>query len=59
MDRLWWIWQQQDLPRRLTTYSSQASIQDELLMGGIGSDTVVKDVMNTEGNSFCYRYQYL
>lgn len=64
LDRLWWMWQQRDLPRRLTEYygptgmnsSEKATLQDILSLGGLVDDVLVADIMDTEGGYLCYRY---
>jgi tyrosinase len=64
LDRLWWMWQQRGLPRRLTEYHGPASanatvgatIQDLLLFRGISEYIPVSYIMDTEGGHLCYRY---
>jgi tyrosinase len=66
VDRLWWLWQQQD-PARLSVYNGEAwhlgetgsrevSLDDKLLMGGIEDDVTVRDVIDTQGGRLCYTY---
>lgn len=64
LDRLWWLWQQRDIPRRLSEYHGRAStngtigatLQDVLTLKGLMSDISVSDIMDTEGGYLCYRY---
>ncbi|KAK4233363.1 hypothetical protein C8A03DRAFT_38930 [Achaetomium macrosporum] len=66
IDRLWWLWQQQD-PSRLSEYNGEAShfnetgsrevsLDDMLLMGGIEDDVTVREVMDVQGDRLCYTY---
>ena len=64
LDRLWWLWQMRDSPRRLTEYngrtnklsSAAASMTDIIDLGGLADSLAVENVMNTVGDSLCYRY---
>ncbi|RFU33979.1 hypothetical protein B7463_g2357, partial [Scytalidium lignicola] len=57
LDRLWWQWQQVDPARRLLDYSGlydtdsggQATLEDDLSLGGLAKDVTVGDVMDTQG----------
>jgi tyrosinase len=66
IDRLWWMWQQED-ESRLKDYSGTAShfgeegmrevsFDDLLLMGGIAEDVKVGDVMDTRSEKLCFTY---
>jgi tyrosinase len=69
IDRLWWKWQILNRDSRLRDYDSierdlgngtfgklSVSLQDPLLMGGLGVDVEVKDVMSIEADLLCYKY---
>ena len=64
MDRLWWLWQQRDVEKRLMQYSGQhmrnstgpARLSDNLLFLNLGDDMVVSKVMNTQDEILCYQY---
>jgi tyrosinase len=69
LDRVWWQWQQRDLPARLrdiagyTTQSEpatgwvDATLNDELNMFGIIPNAKVRDVMDIRGGGrLCYDY---
>lgn len=34
-----------------------ASLRDSLPMGGLARDVIVEDIINTESELLCYRYQ--
>jgi tyrosinase len=63
VDRLWWLWQQQD-KSRLREYSGSSGIRlkedaqldDVLPMYGLAPDRPVSDIMDTEAGILCYRY---
>ncbi|KAF5667277.1 monophenol monooxygenase (tyrosinase) [Fusarium heterosporum] len=66
IDRIWWMWQQQN-SSRLSEYTGDAwkyptkdleevSLEDVLGMGGIDDDITVKDVMDIENGPLCYHY---
>lgn len=60
LDRIWWLWQGLD-SSRFSLYRSlhddePLSLQDELLVLGLGEERVVSDVIRTESFSLCYRY---
>ncbi|MCJ1229643.1 hypothetical protein MMC12_006312 [Toensbergia leucococca] len=64
LDRIWWMWQQADLPYRLTDYAGRllrnstqrASLNDIIPMGGLAPDITIADMMETESGLLCYRY---
>jgi tyrosinase len=69
IDRLWYLWQQEDPEARYTDYSGiktqdqfdgtippPSSIDDVLPMLGLADDLTVKDVMSTTVGPFCYSY---
>ncbi|KAK2051052.1 Di-copper centre-containing protein [Colletotrichum caudatum] len=66
IDRIWWMWQQED-KSRLKDYSGKAShfgeegrrevsFDDVLFMGGIAEDVKVGDVMDTQSEKLCFTY---
>ncbi|KAJ3543058.1 hypothetical protein NM208_g3782 [Fusarium decemcellulare] len=68
IDRLWAMWQEQDLPSRLNatsdtqTYgnsppSPNATIFDILEFGYVGGQVQMVDIMNTMGGALCYQYE--
>ena len=68
IDRVWWIWQNQDIAKRqyaigaTITLNNQppsrnATLDDTLDLGFIGVDTItIRDASNTLGGPFCYIY---
>ncbi|KKA28219.1 hypothetical protein TD95_005463 [Thielaviopsis punctulata] len=66
IDRLYWLWQLQDLPTRLTAVggsvagsSATGALTDVLDMGVVNEDRTIGDMMNTMGGNkgaFCYIY---
>ncbi|KAJ4027870.1 hypothetical protein NW752_000116 [Fusarium irregulare] len=69
IDRLWWLWQQQNITARATDFSGiktqdqnngvkppQASIDDILPMMKIFDDLEIKEVMTTDTSILCYKY---
>lgn len=64
IDRLWWIWQQQDLETRLSEYlgktnrisDERATLADSLDVGPLAPQKTVSEVMETESEMICYRY---
>ncbi|KAG4425556.1 hypothetical protein IFR04_001253 [Cadophora malorum] len=69
VDRLWWLWQQQDPEKRNYEYSGirtqdqfdgvtppEAELDDWLPMRGLAADLQVKDLMVTESELLCYTY---
>lgn len=69
IDRLWWIWQNQDLETRQVaiagtiTFNNQPPSRDGLLedvldMGYVGVPNItLYDAMSTMGGPFCYGYE--
>jgi len=71
LDRLWWIWQIQDLEKRLLDLaktrtmrnsppSEPGTLDDLTNMGVLGGDVPVRDLMNTMGGmggKLCYIYE--
>lgn len=63
LDRLWWLWQQEQ-PSRTMEYNGrenghsevQASLNDTLPMHGLAREARVEEVMDTKGGLLCYRY---
>ncbi|ORY67562.1 uncharacterized protein BCR38DRAFT_427482 [Pseudomassariella vexata] len=65
IDRLWWLWQQEDASVRNRDYSGRknqepdetpAALGDSLQFLGLGTDVTVESVMTTETDSLCYKY---
>lgn len=68
VDRLWWLWQQQDPDARLYEFhgptadvrhhpeSQGASLNDILGLGGLVQDRQVRDYMDARTENLCYRY---
>jgi len=67
VDRLWWMWQQKDQGSRIMQYKGQnsgtdmassatAPSLDDVLPTPINDGIKIRDMMNTEGVLFCYRY---
>ncbi|KAK0657809.1 hypothetical protein B0T16DRAFT_386283 [Cercophora newfieldiana] len=64
VDRLWWIWQQQDPSTRTNAYNGfredgqgpAATLDDVLPMLGLAPDGVVRDYMDVKGGTLCYTY---
>jgi len=64
IDKLWWAWQQQDLPKRGNEYNGpsrtdslrEAALEDLIEMWELGPDIEVRQMMNTEAGDLCYRY---
>lgn len=67
IDRVWWIWQLQDLDSRLTSVGGrvgggsnrQGSLQDNVNLGLQGGDVALGELLNTMGGKsgdFCYIY---
>lgn len=65
LDRLWWKWQQEK-PERLREYNGEsahrsginASLQDQLEMGGLAPAVAVEQVIETKAGLLCYEYAY-
>ena len=64
VDRLWWLWQQADLPNRQNDFAGaapgggSASLTDILpmYMSGFAADRHVADFMSTVSDDLCYTY---
>ncbi|SMQ51023.1 unnamed protein product [Zymoseptoria tritici ST99CH_3D7] len=68
VDRLWWLWQQQEPDTRLKQFGGPtrdfrytdggngSSLQDNLPMAGLFGEQSVAEVMNAENGILCYRY---
>ena len=68
IDRIWWLWQQEDYENRALDFSGSvhnkdgsytqdvASLDDVLQLMGIQDDLTVGDVMNTTNSNLCYTY---
>ncbi|CZR69038.1 related to monophenol monooxygenase (tyrosinase) [Phialocephala subalpina] len=67
VDRLWWLWQQQNPSERNHEYfgprieesdisTEEASIEDQVLMLGMGQDRSVRDLLTTNTDILCYKY---
>ncbi|XEV04882.1 hypothetical protein FSHL1_010169 [Fusarium sambucinum] len=70
VDRLWWLWQQQDAENRANTYQGPernvrvygnesligSSLEDVISLGNVSKPVRVHDVMKTESQVLCYRY---
>jgi tyrosinase len=63
LDRLLWKWQQ-IRPAERKTYNTKkskdaelrTSLKDKLVMGDLGTEILVADVIDTEGGLLCYKY---
>lgn len=67
IDRVWWIWQNQNLPERQNAISGTITLSnvppsrngtlDDLLdLGVLGDVRTIGEVMDTTGGPFCYIY---
>ena len=67
VDRLWWIWQQQNPGARTFAYNGNipnpdgsagaaVTLNDKLPMGGLAADGIVRDVMDVKNAKLCYKY---
>ncbi|KAH6856124.1 monooxygenase [Chaetomium sp. MPI-CAGE-AT-0009] len=62
VDRLWWLWQQQDPQNRTFAYGglredgSSASLDDILPMAGFAPQSTVREYMDIGSASLCYTY---
>lgn len=68
LDRVWWRWQQQNLPARLSDiagYTTQeppaggwinATLDDELNMYGVIPNALIREVMDVTGDLLCMEY---
>lgn len=69
IDRVWWIWQNQDLEKRLYALggtitlnnmppSRNTTLEDTIDLGYVGSKVVtIREASSTLGGPFCYTYQ--
>jgi tyrosinase len=71
VDRLWWLWQRQDLATRQFEYQgpgenvrvfgnndthSNATLDDVIQLGMIAESIRVRESMSTESDLLCYQY---
>jgi tyrosinase len=67
IDRLWWLWQQQNPRNRTFAYNGfhntddgsqgpAVTLNDVLPMGGLAADGIVRDYMDIKGGKLCYTY---
>ncbi|KAJ7698575.1 tyrosinase [Mycena rosella] len=65
LDRIWWIWQQMDLPERLFDVSGRSSVDPpfvnitlafELKMLNLAPLVPIRDVMDPRSQPLCYTY---
>ena len=57
VDRLWWLWQQEDPTNRLNAYGGgSARLQDVMPMADLAADRLVADFMSTQTADLCYTY---
>jgi hypothetical protein len=67
IDRVWWIWQNQDLNTRLTAIgdtitilnqppSRNGTLDDLIDLGVNGAPITIRSVMSTLGGDLCYTY---
>ncbi|KAI0440084.1 hypothetical protein F4803DRAFT_578093 [Xylaria telfairii] len=72
VDRLWWLWQQQDVENRLyafqgpaenklfgssnTSEHTQVSLRDTLSLGQFADHVQIMDLMRTDTSLLCYSY---
>ncbi|KAH8602017.1 hypothetical protein B0O99DRAFT_680168 [Bisporella sp. PMI_857] len=62
VDRLWWLWQQEDPGNRINDYAGltstggQASLTDLMPMANLADDRAVGDFMSTLSADLCYTY---
>ncbi|KAM0268960.1 hypothetical protein ACHAPA_004560 [Fusarium lateritium] len=70
VDRLWWLWQQQDAKTRTNNYQGPvknirvhanesltgSSLEDVISLGNLSKPVRVRDAMTTESQVLCYRY---
>ena len=67
IDRIWWIWQNQDIKNRqyavsgtITFFNNPPSrngtMDDTINLGPSGADITLRDAMHTLGGKFCYIY---
>lgn len=63
LDRLWWMWQQAGF-ERIWEYNGPSSghdkeaatIDDALVVGGLGPDIRIRDIMDAGSALLCYTY---
>lgn len=65
VDRLWWLWQQENPETRLEDYSgnrvlnsgaNDAELTDVMDFMGLAANVTVEDVMGTSSEILCYEY---
>lgn len=65
MDRLWWLWQLQDLDHRLYVIAGMhpnswqleyGRLNDTLNLGYVGGEREVRELVDTMDGPFCYIY---
>lgn len=66
LDRLWWLWQQEDPTNRFMDYAGKAfnnteperpgTLNDHLNFMGLWEEVEVSSVMRTDTELLCYRY---
>ncbi|KAK3309387.1 uncharacterized protein B0T15DRAFT_481108 [Chaetomium strumarium] len=65
VDRLWWLWQQQDPAARTTAFggprtqdedSLEATLEDVMPFLGLAEDVQVSELMTTQSGRLCYVY---
>jgi len=64
LDRIWWLWQQENPEERLTEFvgrahsysNATASLNDLLDLNGFVPNVLVSTVMDTVGGTLCYQY---
>ena len=69
LDRVWWRWQEQALPERLTDIAGytansravlgmwvNATLNDEMNMYGIVSNATIRELMDIGSERLCYEY---
>ena len=64
VDRIWWIWQSQDLSARLKQISGPTSLDGSgnttlattLDFGPLAPEIAIADVMDIQGGLLCYDY---
>ena len=64
LDRLWWLWQQDDPKNRLLAYDGPAfknerrrgALGDLISTMGLADDIKVSQAMRTDRDYLCYRY---
>lgn len=66
IDRVWWIWQNQKLPSRLSEISGgttmggfggkNGTLEDDMLYGVLGDNIKLGKSLDTMSGPFCYVY---